>query len=326
MKKTIAFLLTIFVVLTIASCGERNPLKSSSEDKKTVMNIDSEQVKYEEYRYFWLNNKRDLYGEDAELTADEMEKINSLTENNVVDRHALRLLAAKYGVELTDEDKMRTDAYVDSFITDCGGDEEYKEQLLARYINEPFFKELTADTTIAFALLEEMGEKGVIAVSEQDYQNALSTDEILCIKEIYINYPDPSLRDWALDYAQSILEKLNAGESFEELMAQYSSYNTADLPPEHGYYTMQYDALDEIWNAASELEEGEYSDIVETDFGFHIVMRAKKDFDYMDSISDELYEIFRQSRFYRVFYEFRDGMEAEYTKFGNELLEKGVKD
>lgn len=327
MKRSIILAVTaFFVILTIVSCGERNPLRSSSEDKKVVMNIGSEKVKFEEYRYFWLNNKRDLYGEDAALDADQINEINSLTENNVLDRHGLRLLADEYGVELTSEDQMRTDAYVDSFKTDCGSDEAYKEQLLAQYINEPFLKELTADTTIAYALLDEMAARGGIAVSEDDYAAALLTDEVLCIKEIYISYPDESLKDWAKGRAEDALARLEAGESFEALMTELSDYNGDDLPPEHGYYTMQYDALDEIWEAASALSEGGHSRVIETDFGFHIVMRAKKDVSYMEGLHDELFEVFRQSRFYRAFYEFIEGVEVEYTSFGEKLAASGVEE
>ncbi|MGN1127387.1 MAG: peptidylprolyl isomerase [Candidatus Flemingiibacterium sp.] len=317
--RMIAAPLIVGAMLMTAGCGEVNPLKSSAADKKTVMTVGGEKVAYQEYRYFWMNNKRDLYGADAELTPEQTEKIKQLVETNVTDRHALRLLAAEYGVELTDEDRMRADAYVDSFRTDCGDDDTYKEMLIEQYLNEPLFIELTSDTTIAYALLDEMGAQGGIDVSDKAYEEALKSDEVLCIKEIYINYPSAEYKDWALNRANEALGKLKAGESFESLMAEYSNYNPDDLPPEHGYYTMEYDAIEEVWNAAKSLKEGEYSGIVETAFGYHIVMRAPKDYSYMDTIRDELYEIFRQSRFYEKFYEYRAGIEVDYTSYGEKL-------
>lgn len=308
------------VTLTLSACGDRDPLKSSSEDKRIVMTVKndsgSEKVKYQEYRYFWLNNKRDLYGEDAELTDEQLEKLKTLVENNITDRHALRLLAAENGIELTSEDEVRIDAYVDSFKTDCGSDEAYVEQLLYQYLNEPFFRELTADTTIAYALLDEMAESGALAVSEEDFANALETDEILCLKEIYVTYPTAETKAWAERHIEEAMEKLSSGEStFEELMLEYSSYNPAELPPEHGYYTMQYDAIDEVWDAAKTLEEGEYSEIVESAFGFHIVLRAEKDLEYADTLHDDLYETFRQSSFYKLFYEYKENVTVEYNDF-----------
>lgn len=318
-KKPAALVLSAAIALSATGCGERNPLKSSSEDKKIVMKVGTENVRYEEYRYFWMNNKRDLYGADTQLTDEQIQNIKQLVETNITDRHVLRLLADEYGIELTADDQKRTDAYVDSFKDDCGSDEAYKEQLLEQYLNEPLFKELTQDTTIAYALLDEMGEKGGIEVSEEAYQSALMTDEVLCIKEIYITYPDETLKEWAKNRAEEVLAKLKAGDSFEELMSEYSNYNGEDLPPEHGYYTMEYDALEEIWDTAKNLREGEYSGIVETPFGYHIVMRAPKDKSYMETLHDELYEIFRQSRFYKKFYEFRAEIQVEYTSLGNNL-------
>ena len=106
--RMIAAPLIVGAMLMTAGCGEVNPLKSTSADKKTVMTVGGEKVAYQEYRYFWMNNKRDLYGADAELTPEQTEKIKQLVETNVTDRHALRLLAAEYGVELTDEDMETT--------------------------------------------------------------------------------------------------------------------------------------------------------------------------------------------------------------------------
>lgn len=324
-KKTAALLLGAAILATsLTACGEGNPLKSSTTDKKVVMTVGGDNVKYEEYRYFYLNNKRDLYGEGAELTADEEANIRELTETNVTDRHVLSLLAKDYGVKLTSDDKQRAQAYVDTFRTTCGDTEAYKNQLKNQYLNEPFFIELTNDTTIAYALLDEMAKQGGIAVSEADYEEAIKTDEVLCLKEIYITYPSEELKDWAKSRAEEVMAKLKAGGNFEELMTEYSNYNGEDLPPEHGYYTMEYDALEEVWNAAKDLKEGEYSGIVETAFGYHIIKRAAKDKDYIETIHDELYEIFRQSRFYEKFYEYREGIEVSYTSFGEGLSDSTV--
>ena len=324
-KKIAALTLSAAMILTgLTACGESNPLRSSSTDKKIVMKVGDEKVKYEEYRYFYLNNKRDLYGEGAELTAEEENSIKQLVETNVVDRHTLRLMANDYGVKLTKDDEQRTNAYVETFRTTCGDDEAYKNQLKNQYLNEPFFKELTSDTTIAYALLDEMANQGGIAVSEADYEAAIKTDEVLCLKEIYITYPSAELKDWARERAEEVMAKLKAGGNFEELMAEYSNYNGDDLPPEHGYYTMEYDALEEIWDTAKDLKEGEYSDIVETAFGYHIVKRSAKDNDYIGTIHDELYEIFRQSRFYKKFYEYRSTVGVEYTEFGEGLNDGNI--
>ena len=317
-----ATLMTAAAILT--SCGEGNPLRSSSEDKKTVMTVGGDNVKFEEFRYFWLNNKRDLYGEGANLDENAVENLKSLVETNVSDRHALRLLAKDFGVELTADDKNRAKAYVDTFRATCGDTDAYKDQLRNQYLNEPFFIELTTDTTVAYALLDAMAEKGAIKVSEDDYNAATATDEVLCIKEIYVTWPSADYKDWAKGRVEEALAKLNAGEKFEDLMTEYSNYNPTDLPPEHGYYTMEYDALEEIWDAAKNLREGEYSGIIETDFGYHIVLRAKKDAEYMATQHDELYEIFRQSRFYEYFYEYKKTLQIEYTSFGEKLDLKGI--
>ncbi len=315
-----AALLSATLILT--ACGS-DPLKETSADRKTVLTVSdgtySSDASYAEYRYFRLNNKRDLFGADTELTAEQLSEVAANAEQNILDRHALYTMAESYGITVTDDDRAIADEYVDAYREACGDDDGYRTALTDQYMTDALFREVTTDTTIAFALMEELDAKDILDLSDEAFDKAAKSDELLCLKEIYIYYPDASLKDWALGRAEELTQKLDAGEDFEALMREYSSYSATELPPEHGYYTMKYDALDEIWDVASSLKEGQYSDPIVTDFGVHIVLRAKKDASYIEENREEIYEIFRQSRFYEEFYKYRDTLTVTYTDYGKEL-------
>lgn len=72
--------------------------------------------------------------------------------------------------------------------------------------------------------------------------------------------------------ANEVLEKYNAGTSFEDLAAEYGTDGTKDNGGSLGYIpyeTTQYDA--DFMAGAKLLGEGEVSEPVETQFGWHII-------------------------------------------------------
>jgi len=71
--------------------------------------------------------------------------------------------------------------------------------------------------------------------------------------------------------AAAILERALAGEDFDELVALYSEDG---MPPE-GYAFIEGAMVEEFCEAARALEIGEISDLVLTQFGFHIILRTE---------------------------------------------------
>ena len=69
--------------------------------------------------------------------------------------------------------------------------------------------------------------------------------------------------------ASEILARAHAGEDFDELVATYSDDG---MPPE-GYAFLEGDMVPEFCEATRNLEIGEISGLVQTEFGFHIIKR-----------------------------------------------------
>lgn len=82
--------------------------------------------------------------------------------------------------------------------------------------------------------------------------------------------------------AAEVLEKLGTGDDFAELVAQYSKdEDTVDKGGELGWLAVdQASALPAVVEAAFALEPGEFSKVVDTYVGYHIVMVDKRQADY----------------------------------------------
>lgn len=116
------------------------------------------------------------------------------------------------------------------------------------------------------------------------------------------------------DQAESVLSEVESGEqSFAELAAEHSRDGSADDGGDIGYVTEDSEFVEEFEVAALELEEGDVSEIVETQFGFHILTATDVDEDegvrvshilidpsYLQELVDEWLEGVEQTSFIGV--------------------------
>lgn len=320
-KRTVCAVLCAVTALGAVSCGsQNNKFASTKAEREVVMTVGGREVQYQEFRYYFLNNKRDSYGTDAALTAEQVAETLKMTEENVRTRYALLLLAEKYGTGVTEVDIKEANAYVDGYRTGSfESDEDYLVALSHNFLTDELFRSLQSETTLAYTVLAKMKESGDIKTDRETMDAAFASDSILCLKEVYIDRNKYESEDAARERAEEALTKLMDGAEFVEVMQTYSDYDGASLSPEHGYYTMKYDALDVVWETAEKLAEGEHSYVIESEYGYHIVLRAPKDYEYMNEIRESIVENYSYAKFGEIFYPFMESLEIEYTEYGSGL-------
>lgn len=321
-RRLFAAILTAVIGICAVSCGAgSSDFTPSAADKRVVMTVGGKDVQYQEFRYYFLNNKRDSFGEGAELTEEQVETLRELTEDNARYSKAIELMAEKYSTELSDDDLSAVEAYIAEYrATECyNNDDTYRMALEAQYMTDWLFRMLQKNNTLAYRTIERMRESDAIKTDDTTIDALLSSDDLLCIKEIYIGYNTEETKDIARSRAEKALEALTNGEDFAEVMRDYSDYNEASMSPERGYYATEYEMPEYIWGAATAIAEGEYSSIIESPYGYHIVMRAEKDNAYMESIRDDIRERYVSAMYTKELYAAMDTLEVKYTSYGETL-------
>ncbi len=106
--------------------------------------------------------------------------------------------------------------------------------------------------------------------------SALADDEKITAKHILIMFAEDTdeAKADAKKKAEEVLAKVKAGEDFDSLIEEYNE-DTGE--PASGYTFADDGTMTQAFaDAAFDLEVGEVSELVETEFGYHIIKRVKR--------------------------------------------------
>ena len=136
------------------------------------------------------------------------------------------------------------------------------------------------------------GENGVNTPSDEDIQKYYE-DNYITAKHILITTVDPASGETkrtdeeAKKEAQSILNRINAGEDFDTLMNQYSEDTGLSNNP-NGYTFTEGQMVTEFYDGAKALAEDEVSELVKSSYGYHIIKRVKLDDSQLDNFKSDI--------------------------------------
>ena len=129
-----------------------------------------------------------------------------------------------------------------------------------------------------------------------------------------------------------MLEKVNAGEDFADLIAQYNYDPGMRLADEKdaksyiGYYfTKDYSYIKQFIDGTFALKENETSGLIETSYGYHILKRVPVDMDYVNANVDTMLESHNSVEFNKVFDEYLYSLKIEYNENYEKLKIDSIK-
>lgn len=197
-------------------------------------------------------------------------------------------------VTLTDEDLAVLFTGLDSAIEEAGGEALFEAILRSSgFIDLATYEDILVDMALQNKLPTVLYGEGFNNISDEIVERYAEDNMFLRAKHILLSFPDASQDNFddtkadLLVKAEGILDELNAKagdddffEFFDALMFEHSedpgSFNSPD-----GYLFQPMDMVPEFSIACMELDIGEVSDVVESSYGYHIILRLPLDFDNM---------------------------------------------
>jgi len=196
-----------------------------------------------------------------------------------------RQLADQEGITADPEAVEAEVAALQTDVQNSGAFADWESFLAESYLTEEAVRSLMADTMLLEALLELHG--GPRSVEQIHASHILVETE---------------------ETGQEVLDKLAAGEEFAVLAAEYSTDpGSKDQGGDLGWFPRGV-MVPEFEETAFSLEPGEASGLVQTSFGYHIILVHEKEEREMD---DALYQQRQQQQFQTWFEAQRAGASIE---------------
>lgn len=257
-----------------------------------VLKIGDEKISMEEYRYYYLNTKAqaEMYmGADIWDAVPEMaQQLKDTSESMIRQSRAIRKLAADNNVALDDADQKTIDERIASNKESVGSEEEYQEALDSMYVTEPLLREFIGDDILLTKVENTLyGPGGSEEITDQDVTDYIRNNYVRA-KHVLISKSetgDAAENAAALQKAKTVLAQAKNGADFDSLIQQYGEDPGTEYYPD-GYVFTKGEMVEEFETAAFELAENNISDVVETSYGYHVLLRLPITDEYIEENKD----------------------------------------
>ena len=200
-------------------------------------------------------------------------------------------LANKYGVTLTDEQRAAIESDEQSFIEQYGSEEAFDEELAKLGLRRETYERITATNYLYQNLYKlYLTEGSALYASDEDLAAYAAAQNYITADHILLTTVDTATGEALSD--EAIAEKKALAEELAEKLKNYTGDDLAsyfaELADEYsedpgrasnptGYTFTTGSMVKEFEDAAYALDEGAVSDIVESSFGYHILLRLPLD-------------------------------------------------
>lgn len=347
MRKWVGLVLVLILAgVLLGGCSEKRRADNSYvyqvtggqlESGDDILSVNGEKISAQ-YFFYWLGNSID-YLEAYALTDNidwEMEYEGRRMEDYLID-DAIQAItqyqviwdkAKEYGYKLdaNDEEELATtrEYYVDYF----GGEEAYQSQLASEGLDEALFTRLNTVPILYRKIYSAfLSGDAPFVPSDAEFSRYLADNGYIRAKHILLSTQDNEgnrLSDVACSRkrqeAEDILFQLNFAtdleETFDTLMQERSEDSGLTVYP-GGYTFCRGEMVSAFEDTAYSLEPGQLSEIVESEFGYHIILREPLDLEVARADSD-VYDTFLDESFSKLLTDWWE--EAKVVRYDN--LEK----
>ena len=297
-KVIIPLALILTLVLSLAGCESadekakreaeeriQQAIDNMPENSEVVLSVNGEELNVEDMRYFIYvsamttlseddeNFSGNLDGIDWNKTLNSGEVLSDAVKNTAIDQAVRTMIvpqkAKEKGYALEQETIDKNETAITGMIEQSG------EEALLKKLK----KQMGVESIDSFRRLYKMMSEfeGASTQISNDFPAYFPDTSVLDGKEStegatvqHVLIMNETEKGDAATVANEVLQKANAGEDFTALLKQYNE-DTGET--EQGYTFGSGEMVPEFENAAFALKFGEISDVVQSEYGYHVIKR-----------------------------------------------------
>ncbi len=200
------------------------------------------------------------------------DKIKQDALDAAVTERLLIVKGAEKGITMSDEDISQADTQVSSMLSSYGEDGFVLRARTMGISSVKQYKKMYLKIIAAQNVQQDLeSNPSKYYPEDKSVLNSYTQDDKASVKHILIKVNEGDNADEKKAEAQGILDRIKAGEDFDALMSQL---NQDEGEPADGYSFTKGEMVEEFEKAAFALKIDEVSELVQTDYGFHIIKRV----------------------------------------------------
>lgn len=280
----------------------------SKDTEGLVGSVNGQDISQEEFdadfEVFKNLYEREL-GEDVlDQTGQDGVSLGESLKESILEKLIMEKLIAeeseKLKITISDEELK---VAVEKSISDMGGQESFDEFLTNMNITRDFYESNLKKELLVQKHKEEF--LGTLAITDEDAQAFFEEN-----KDVSTIVRASHILVATEEEGKAILERLSNGEDFATLatlesLDSVSATNGGDLD-----YFGRGKMIAEFEEAAFALEEGETSDLVKTEVGYHIIRVTEKK-DSFEELKDEIVNLLKENKYLEKVQDLRDDAKVE---------------
>ncbi len=298
-KKSITILVALsMVAIILAGCGQGKNTNgeqtdtASREDEKVVATIGDEKVTTGDMNIFLRQMEMQyegMFGPDIwDQEVEDGKTVVDITKENALkaaeDIAIIRLIGIKEGITIPEDEMKKMEESAPLLLEQFGEDSGITLASINLALESEYYRQQMFDKEIVDFPINQEELKSILDANP-DYQkfNDYEVEDLakkVRVRHILIStlddqeIPQPLPEEEKNEkkaLAEEVLAKVNAGEDFATLAKEYSE--DTGLKDNGGEYTFARgdDYVKEFKDSAFSLNPGENSELVETQFGYHII-------------------------------------------------------
>lgn len=267
-RKIASIVLPIITMFLIYSCGSKS---NSHKDPDVVASIEKEEVKRQEIDDYYSgleNGFISQYGDNYK-ESDDFKKLYLNLVEQYVDQRVLVQYAKDNGIVEEASIQEKVDEELKNTKSVFGNDEAFQTAIVnSKFKDEEDYKNKLKISIIIEELIAK--ETDNLKISSSDIKTYYENNSDKFVKGPGADVYHIFLND--KDLADEAFEKINSGESFEDVSKEYGQDGSASVGGYLGYQEFDNSQLvDEFMSEVKEMEEGEIKGPIKTQFGYHII-------------------------------------------------------